>query len=67
MHKRLRALRDLGAKYGYNDLEFRGSGHIAMTHPTAGRVIVSASPSDERAMRNVEKDMARQIRKGSKA
>jgi predicted RNA binding protein YcfA (HicA-like mRNA interferase family) len=63
MHKRLRALRDLGARYGYTGMEFRGSGHIAMIHPFAGRVIVSASPSDERAMRNVERDMVRQVAK----
>jgi predicted RNA binding protein YcfA (HicA-like mRNA interferase family) len=62
MSKHLRSLRDLGAKYGYTDMEFRGSGHVALIHPTAGRVIASATPSDDRALRNVERDLIRMLR-----
>jgi predicted RNA binding protein YcfA (HicA-like mRNA interferase family) len=68
MSKYVRSLRDLGARYGYTGMEWRGSGHVALIHPTAGRVIASTTPSDDRALRNVERDLIQRLRStGAKA
>ena len=49
-----KALRDLASRYGLEVAQTNG-GHTRLTDPTTGQVIFTAgSPSDRRAVRNVE-------------
>lgn len=54
-----KTLRGLAARYGFEVAQTNG-GHTRLTDPTTGQVIFAAgSPSDRRAVRNVEAKMRR--------
>jgi predicted RNA binding protein YcfA (HicA-like mRNA interferase family) len=41
------------------EIERRKAGHVRLTSPKGGVVFTSSSPSDFRALRNVERDLKR--------
>jgi hypothetical protein len=62
MTKHQRDLLRLGARYGFTKMEHTGTTHLALIHPTRGRVICPATPSDKRWVRNVEAELRRAVR-----
>ena len=64
MDKRHRELHKLAKRFGFHSPEHTRGGHMLLVHKdNGGRVIVSTSPSDHRALKNITDDLER-ISKG---
>lgn len=59
MRKYERDLRNLIAKCGAEIVRKAGSGHFVIRRPDGGLVTAASSPSDHRALRNIEKHLTR--------
>lgn len=61
--KDLRKLLDRAAREGWVSVHTKG-GHLCLIHTNGARVYAASTPSDHRALRNLEADMRRAVRHG---